>query len=81
MIDNKRSLTTGFNAATAKRNPNSDKRMAIFRNLWIKMDVAILKNKFIILRMHITYFFLSKVCTRLFHLRLTAQVQSVWAIN
>ena len=49
-IDNKRSLTTGFNAATAKINPNRDKRMAIFRNLWINMDVANLKNKFIILR-------------------------------
>ena len=32
-IDKKRSLTTGFNAVTAKRNPNSDIRMAIFRNL------------------------------------------------
>lgn len=32
-IASKKSLTMGFNAATAKRNPNSNKRMAIFRNL------------------------------------------------
>ena len=31
----KMSLTMGFNAATANRNPNSDRRMVIFRNLSI----------------------------------------------